>query len=131
MENKLHIFEPRFDNEELEKEFNNFFYKYNLTPLFTNEHRSTPISVTYLDAKSVFNPTGSYHKILKDFSDYLLYSTNNKSYEDAIFKLLYQSRSFQALINNIKKLKNFIETGIDVNHMYNMWNIVFYNKEII
>ena len=43
MYEKFEIFEPRFNNEELEKEFNDFFYKYNLTSLFTNEHRAGSI----------------------------------------------------------------------------------------
>ena len=33
MYEKFHIFEPRFNDEELENEFNNFFHKYNLTAL--------------------------------------------------------------------------------------------------
>lgn len=130
MNDKFQIFEPRFNDEQLENEFNNFFYKYNLTSLFTNEHRAGSITVTYVDARSVINEGGSYHETLKDFSDYLSMNIHNKSYEEALFKIIYESRSFQSLMNNIKKVMEFIDT-IDDNYMHNMWNIVFYNKDLI
>lgn len=126
---KFHIFEPRFNNEELEQEFNDFFHKYNLTSLFTNEHRAGSISVTYLDARSVINPGGSYHETLKDFADFLSIGNDNKSYEEALFKIIYEARSFQALMRTIKKLIQHFQT-VDSKHMFNLWNIVFYTKEL-
>ena len=129
MDDRFHIFEPRFNNEELEEEFNNFFHKYNLTPLFTNEHRAGSITVTYVDAKSVVNQGGSYHETLKEFADILSIANDNKSYEEALFKIIYEARSFQALMRTIRKLMKYIET-IDDNHLFNLWNIVFYNKEV-
>lgn len=129
MEDKFQIFEPRFNDEELESEFNNFFHKYNLTPLFTNEHRAGSISVTYVDARSVINTTGSYHKTLKEFSDLLTIANDNKSYEESLFKIIYEARSFQGLMKTIKKLMDNIKT-IDPSHMFNLWNIVWYNKEV-
>lgn len=130
MENKLQVFDIKSMNEELEDEFHNFFHKYNLLPLFTNEHRSTKITVSDNELRATVNEGGVYHKVLKDFADYLLWASDNKSYEEAIFKIIYESRSMQGLVNNIKKIKAFIETGIDVNHMFNLWNIVFYTKDI-
>ena len=129
MEDKFQIFEPRFNDEELESEFNNFFHKYNLTPLFTNEHRAGSISVTYVDARSVINTTGSYHKTLKEFSDLLTIANDNKSYEESLFKIIYEARSFQGLMKTIKKIMDNIKT-IDPSHMFNLWNIVWYNKEV-
>ncbi len=129
MDNKFQIFEPRFNNDELEEEFNNFFHKYNLTPLFTNEHRAGSISVTYLDAKSVINAGGSYHETLKEFADLLSIANDNKAYEEALFKIIYEARSFQGLMITIKKLMKYIQT-IDDNHLFNLWNIVFYNKDV-
>lgn len=129
MVDKFQIFEPRFYNDELEEEFHNFFYKYNLTPLFTNEHRAGNISVTYLDAKSVVNPSGSYHKTLKEFADILTIANDNKAYEEALFKIIYEARSFQKLMKTIRNLIKYIE-NIDNNHLFNLWNIVFYNKDV-
>ena len=127
---RLQIFEPLFNNDELDQEFQNFFYKNGLTPLFTNEHRAGTISVTYVDAKSVVNKGGAYQKILKKFSDYLVLAQDNKSYEEAIFEVIYKSRTFQKLINNIKKVMDFIDSQIDNEHMFNTWNIVFYTKSV-
>src|SRR5699024_12031917 len=104
MEDKFLIFEPRFNDEELESEFNNFFHKYNLTPLFTNEHRAGSISVTYVDARSVINTTGSYHKTIKEFCDLLIIENDHKSYEKSLLKIIYEQISFQGLIKSIKKL---------------------------
>ena len=129
MREKFHLFEYRFNDEELEKEFNNFFYKYNLTALFTNEHRAGNITVTWVDARSVINPTGSYHRILKDFADLLSIGNDNKAYEEALFKIIYEARSFQGMMNTIKKLMDYIKT-LDNDHKNNQWNIVFYNKEV-
>ena len=127
---RLQIFEPLFNNDELDQEFQNFFYKNGLTPLFTNEHRAGTISVTYIDAKSVVNKGGSYQKILKKFADYLVLAQDNKSYEEAIFEVIYKARTFQKLINNIKKVMAFIDSQIDSEHLFNTWNIVFYTKSV-
>lgn len=128
--NKILLFDVLSMNEELENEFHNFFYKYNLTSLFTNEHRTSSITVTDLDLRSVVNPNNKYHKLLKEFGDYLTWSTDNKSYEEALFRIIHEARSFQGLMKNIQKLKDYIENGIDVKKMFNMWNIVWYNKEL-
>lgn len=129
MREKFQLFEYRFNDEELEKEFNNFFYKYNLTALFTNEHRAGSITVTWADARSVINPTGSYHRRLKDFADLLSIGNDNKAYEEALFKIIYEARTFQGMMNTIKKLMDYIKT-LDNDHKNNQWNIVFYNKEV-
>lgn len=123
------VFEPKFNDQELEKEFTNFFYKYNLTPLFTNEHRAGTISVSYVEAKSVINAGGSYHKTLMDFSDLLNMAQSNKSYEEALFKIIHDARSFQGMMKTIKNLMKYMKT-IDQDIKYNMWNIVFYNKDV-
>ena len=129
MYEKFEIFEPRFNNEELEKEFNDFFYKYNLTSLFTNEHRAGSISVTYVDARSVINTGGSYHETLKEFADLLTIGNDNKSYEEALFKIIYEARSFQSFMKKIRDLLNYAKT-VDSKDLNNLWNIVFYNKDV-
>ena len=129
MYEKFEIFEPRFNNEELEKEFNDFFYKYNLTSLFTNEHRAGSISVTYVDARSVINTGGSYHETLKEFADLLTIGNDNKSYEEALFKIIYEARSFQSFMKKIRDLLNYAKT-VDSKNLNNLWNIVFYNKDV-
>src|SRR5690625_7114053 len=107
---KIQVFEYRFNNEELENEFNNFFYKYNLTSLFTNEHRAGSITVTYVDARSVLNTGGSYHETLKEFADLLTIGNDNKSYEEALFKIIYESRSFQSFMKKIKDLLEYAKS---------------------
>lgn len=129
LEEKFQLFEPRFNDDELEQEFNNFFIRYNLTALFTNEHRAGSITVAWVDARSVVNPAGSYHQTLKEFADVLSIGNDNKAYEEALFKIIYEARTFQGFMRTIRKLMDYIKT-IDDNHLFNLWNIVFYNKEI-
>ena len=126
---KFQIFEPKYNDEELDDEFHNFFYKYNLTPLFTNEHRAGTITVAWIDARSVVKPGGSYHETLKQFADFLTMGNDNKAYEEALFKIIYESRTFQQLMKKIRKLMDYIKT-IKPEHLFNLWNIVFYNKEV-
>lgn len=125
---KFQVFDFAFTNEELENEFHNFFYKYGLTPLFTNEHRSPPIKVSYVDARSVVKEGGKYNRELKDFADLLNLFNDNKSYEEALFKILYTSRSMQSMMNKIREISRFYTT-LDYKHQKNLWNIVFYTKE--
>ena len=129
MYEKFQIFETRFNDDELETEFNNFFHKYNLTALFTNEHRAGSISVTYVDARSVINTGGSYHNTLKEFADLLTIGNDNKSYEEALFKIIYESRSFQSFMKKIKDLLEYAKS-MDPENLNNLWNIVFYNKDV-
>ena len=126
----FHIFSYKFNDEELEQNFNEFFNIYNLNPIFTNEHRASPISVSYIDAKSVVNTTGKYHNVLKNFSDYVNSAMDNKMYESALFKMIYQANSFQGLINIVIKIMKHIQNEIDNKHLFNTWNIVWYTKEV-
>lgn len=126
----LTVFNVITVNEELENNFHSFFYENNLLALFTHEHRAAPIKVTDLDARSVVNFTGKYHKTLKKFADYITMANDNKMYEEALFKILYTSTSFQSLMNHIKKIIEVIESDIDIRHLFNTWNIVWYNKTI-
>ena len=130
MAESFHIFSYKFNDEELEQNFNDFFNIYNLTPIFTNEHRASPISVSYIDAKSVVNTTGKYHNVLKNFSDYVNSAMDNKMYESALFKMIYQANSFQGLINIVTKIMKHIQNDIDNKHLFNTWNIVWYTKEV-
>lgn len=130
VEQLINYFDFKFNDDELESEFYDFFYRNNLTPLFSNDHRTSNITVTYLDARSIVKGSGKYANMLKGFSDILMWATDNKSYEEAIFKMIDQARSFQGLMNTIDKIKTFIETDIDVKHLFNTWNIVWYNKDL-
>lgn len=125
---KFTVFDPMFNNEELENEFHSFFYKNNLSALFTNEHKTSPIKVTYLDAKSVLN-NGKYASLLKDFSSKLSMANNNQMYNEATFKILQKASTFQKMMNNIKNILEEFYTTED-GYLHNFWNIVFYNKDL-
>lgn len=129
VEQKFYIFEYRFNNEELENEFNDFFHANNLHPLFTNEHMAGSITVSYIDAKSVVNEGGSYQNTLKEFSELLTLANDNKSYEEAMFRIIYEARSFQSFIRQLRKLIDYIKT-VDERYKHNTWNIVWYNKDL-
>ena len=130
MYEEIHIFNVNTVNKEVEREFHEFFYKYNLLPLFTNEHRASPIPVTDSDARSVIKPSNSYHKVLIEFSDLMNMASDNKMYESALFKIIYNAKSFQGMMNRIKRLIKFIVNDIDNKHLFNTWNIVWYTKEV-
>ena len=126
---KFSVFETRFNDEELENEFHAFFYKNNLTALFTDEHRASPISVTYVDAKSVVNESGQYARMLKELAEVLTIGNDNKSFQEAMFRTIHEPKSFQSFMNHIKRLIDYIKS-IDENHKHNLWNIVWYNKDL-
>jgi len=146
---KFQIFELNFKGRdlsefrEIEEEFHKFFYKYNLTALFTNEHRVPPISVSWAEARSVIASSGkfsvrdgervehggAYHETLKQFGDILSIANDNKSFEEAIFKVIYNAGTFRVFMNRIKKLIDYY-SQVKEEHKFNFWNIVFYNKEV-
>lgn len=117
-------------NEELEQEFLDFFDKYNLTSLFTNEHRAGDISVSYLDIRSVLNPGNTYHKTLLQMGDLLQIGSDNKMYENAVFRIIYEARSFGTMMKNIKRINEYEVNRVTDNKRHNLWNIVWYNKEL-
>ena len=126
----FHIFSYKFNDEELEQNFNDFFNKYNLTPIFTNEHRASPITVSYLDARSIVKEGGKYNNLFKNFSDYVNTAMDNKMYESALFKMIYQANSFQGLMGIVTRIMKHIQNEIDNKHLFNTWNIVWYTKEV-
>ena len=129
VEQNFFIFEYRFNNEELENEFNDFFHANNLHALFTNEHMAWSITVSYVDAKSVINEGGAYRKTLKEFAELITLANDNKSYEEALFRIIYESRSFQSFIRKLKLLIEYLKT-VDERYKHNIWNIVWYNKDL-
>lgn len=127
MEGSFTIFDHKSMNDELIEEFENFFHKYNLDGLFTNEHRTPPISVSDLDLRSVVNPGGKYHSVFLEFTDYLNFAQDNQMYEDIMFFFINKPRSLKGLVNQVKQAMRYID-GIDQEHLFNQWNIVWYNR---
>ena len=150
------VFDFQFDDPELESQFVDFFERYDLHPLFTNEFRAGQIKVSELDAKSVVNVAGTYEyryydkrpgrqkwytrtrkrkeganaQPLKNFTDVLHTGMDNKMYESATFRILYNATSFKAFMNSIKDITNYFYTRINEEHKFNTWNIVWYNKQL-
>lgn len=116
------------EEEKLINDFNDFFHQYNLDPLFTNEYRTSPIKVSWADAKGVLNESSSYSKLLISFSDILNTATDNKSYEEAVFKIIHEAKNFKKVMDNIRNYMYKIE-NLQSNHFFNTWNIVWYAKE--
>lgn len=123
------VFDFMFNNEKLENDFIKFFKVNNLDPMFTNEHRTGPIKVYLPDAQSVINDKGKYAQNLRDISDLLSTAQNNKKYNEATFKILYTAKTFQKMMNNIKRILKQEERTWD-KHKHNIWNIVYYNKDL-
>lgn len=126
---KFNVFEVRSLNEELEGEFHNFFRKYNLEPLFTDEHRMNHnITVSDNELRAVVNTHGKSHDVLKEFSNFLSQADDNKAYERAVFKILYMSKSMTGLVNNIRNHMDYIKS-LPPEKLFNLWNIVYYDKQ--
>ena len=156
MQNEFIVFDFQFNDEKLEQEFYDFFTRNNLDALFTDEHKAPGIKVSELDAKSVVNVEGTYQydyydsrpgrekwytrtrkrkeganaQPLKEFADILSIENNEKKRRSAIFRILYNSPNFKAFMSRIKKITDYVINGIDPEHEFNTWNIVWYNKEL-
>lgn len=128
MNKQIQIFDVLTTNEEEEQEFYNFFHKYKLDALFTNEHRASPITVPWSDMKGVINPNSSFHKTLKGLGDLLSRATDNKKYEQAVFRIIYESNHIRGLISRAQKLIDYDKNVMTDNKAHNLWNIVWYNK---
>lgn len=129
---KLHVFRfhKNYDNEEMEQEFYNFFSKYGLSRLFVNEDKLTQIYVSDSDVRSVVNTSGTYHKSLVDMGELLLMSDDNKMYEEAVTRVIYNAGSFTALMKKIRQITEYFIAGVIKEHEFNFWNIVWYNKDL-
>ena len=128
----FNVFNFVFNDEELEEEFENFFLTNNLLPLFTNEHHSTPIRVSYTEARSVVNG-GAYAKKLLSIADDIHTSTHNKKYEEEMFMILYSANSLTAMANQSEKIAehiDYIKSFKSEKRTDNKWNIVFYNDDL-
>ena len=73
---------------------------------------------------------GDYAKYFKDFADYLHMANDNKMYDLSVFKLIYKAKTLTELLNIIKKVMKHIQNEIDNKHLFNTWNILYYNKEV-
>lgn len=128
MAQKLSVFDYNFNNPELEEEFNNFFFKNGLLPLFTDEHRSTPIKVGYSEAVGVIK--GAYKEDLKTLANKLMTAVDNKSYQEMMLKIIYNSGTVNNLMRRVRKLNDYIKNDILDKHQFNKWNITWYDKTI-
>lgn len=124
----IQVFDVRSVNEELENEFHAFFNKNNLLPLFTDEYLASSITVTDLDLRSVVNE-GKASKVLETFAELITIGNDNKMYQEALFRIIEEARSFQSMIKKINELNQYI-MQIDEKDKHNTWNIVWYNKDL-
>lgn len=129
---KMNIFRfhKAYNNEEMEQEFYNFFSKYGLSRLFVNDDLVPSIYVSDSDVRSVVNTSGSYHKSLVDMGELLLMSDDNKMYEEAVTRVIYNAGSFTALMKKIREVTEYFIAGVLKKHEFNFWNIVWYNKDL-
>ena len=122
------LFDFVFNDEELENEFQEFFNRYDLTRLFNEEGRAGSIRVSWTEARAVVN--GKYARDLLDLSDILQIADDNKKYEEAVFRIIFNARSIQGMMNNIRKINQHVHNDIGIGYLFNTWNIVWYNKEL-
>lgn len=126
---KIQIFHVRTMNDQIENDFYAFFYKYNLMPLFTDEHRTTNITVSDSDARAVINTGGAYHQPLKELAQLLTIQNNNDMFQEAMLKLIDTPKSFRKFMNNVKKVIAHLKT-ITIDNKTRIWAIVFYMEDL-
>lgn len=130
MNNQINIFNIKFFDEELEKEFYKVFDVFDLHALFNEEKRAGEISVSDSEARALVNEGGAYRQNFKDMHDYLKLAEDNQKYEEAVFNIIYKANSLQKMNNQIKKTMDFIDHDIKPEHLFNTWNIVHYSKKL-
>lgn len=123
------VFNHNTTDEELIEKFEDTIQRLDIEPLFTDEYRSTSISVSWAMLKNLVNG-GSSYQVLKNFSDFIHTSDDNKMYASVMLRTLYQPSNFENLIKNIKEVNQYISHNIDDKHLDNKWNIVWYNEEL-
>ena len=129
MNNEIMVFSTdHIQDRELVADFHEFFYMNNLIQLFTNEHFTGQINVSYLDARSVVYKD-TYRRDFDNLSYLLENAQDNKMYEEAVFKIIHHANGFQKMMQNIRKLNAYFSGEIKEEHKFNLWNIVYYNDE--
>lgn len=123
------VFNHSTIDDELIEKFNDTIDRLELDSLFTDEHRSSEIKVDYLDLKSVVNKTGASVSRLEQFSTNIKKSDDNKMYASVMLRTLNQPKTFKQFMKIIKEVNEYIET-VKEEHMFNVWNIVWYNEEL-
>lgn len=126
---KIQLFNVLTVDDQRENDFYAFFYKYALMPLFTDEHRTTNITVTDNDVRSVINTGGTYHKLLKELSQLLTIQNEKDMFQEAMLKLIDTPTSFQKFMNNVKKVINHLKT-VTIDNKTRIWAIVFYMDDL-
>lgn len=115
--------------ETLIEEFNDTIDRLELDSLFTDEHRSTSIKVDYLDLRSVVKKNGASVIPLQEFSSNIKKSDDNKMYASVMLRTLNTPRTFKQFMKMIKDINAYIKT-VNNEHMFNVWNIVWYNEDL-
>lgn len=126
---KIQLFNVLTVDDQRENDFYAFFYKYGLMPLFTDEHRTTNITVTDNDVRSVINTGGAYHKPLKELAQLLTIQNEKDMFQEAMLKLIDTSTSFQKFMNNVKKVINHLKS-VTIDNKTRIWAIVFYMDDL-
>lgn len=128
--NKQRVKDKKIDNDtSVAAEFTRFFYNHGLLPLFTQESRTTPITVRLPDAESVIKSGGKANTILKEFANLMAWGQDNKNFERAIFKILHESRNWNSFLKNVEAHNIYVNYIIEPAHQHNAWNIVWYDKD--
>ena len=109
---EIPLFNMISTNEQRINDFYAFFYRYGLDPIFTDAYRTDHISVTDNDIGSVINEGGAYHKPLKELAQLLSMASDNDSYQEAMFRIIDEPKSFQTMMNYIKQFIEYIKHEI-------------------
>lgn len=134
MDRITNIFEFTFDDQQLEEDFYKKLATLEIESLFTHDHRSSSIKVTWADARSMVNELKDYQtfKNVKTSLD-LGEENDNKQFNVSVLKIINESNNMNSLRTKLKKATEFekrLFAFSDKAHN-NMWNIVWYTDEVM
>lgn len=119
------VFDIRSFNDDLIKEFHQFFSNYGLDNLFLDENRASSIHTSDNDVRSLVK-TGSTAEPFMELASFILTNTDNKRYESALFRIIDEPGSYRKLVTYVKRTVSLWQSSDD-KAKKNFWNIVYYD----
>ena len=80
--------------------------------------------------KGIINPETSFHKTLKELGNILSVGDGSQKYQQALFRIIDEATHIRTVISTARKIVDYEKNVVLDKHKFNLWNIVWYNKEL-
>lgn len=128
------IFEFTFIDEQLESDFYKKIDTLDIASLFTYDSKSSPIKVTWADARSMVSG-GKDYSLFEDVSKTLKSAedNNNKKFGVSTLKIINESNNMNSLRTKLKKMVELEKRlfAFSSKSHQNMFNIIWYSDEVM